>query len=90
MLPKVCCGQFMGEICVGSPSLLPQQLLAHTDGMGGWSTLGGAPWSFHKFLDSDYRESCRLRRNLIKIYSGNQDSWKAQQCGKKYWLDGLD
>lgn len=39
MLPKVCCGQFMGEICVGSPSFLPQQLLAHMDGIGEWSAL---------------------------------------------------
>ncbi len=39
MLFKVCCGQFMGEFCVGSASFLPQQLLPHTDGMGGWSTL---------------------------------------------------
>jgi hypothetical protein len=29
----------MGEFCVGSPSLLPQQLLAHMDGMGGWTAL---------------------------------------------------
>jgi hypothetical protein len=39
MLLKMCCGQFMGEFCVGSPSFLPQQLLPHTDGMGRWSAL---------------------------------------------------
>ncbi len=88
MLLKVCCGQFVGESCVGSPSSFhsiywPTRMV--------WG--GGAPWSFHKVLDSDDRESCRLQRNFLKIYSGNQDSWKAQQLWKKVlarwtWLIG--
>jgi len=52
-------------------------------GPHGWYGGGGAPWSFHKVLDSDDRESCRLQRNFLKIYSGNEDSWKAQQLWKK-------